>query len=389
MKQALKSYDLAVVGGGIVGLAHAYTAAKAGLRVVLFERNAAAVGATIRNFGMVWPIGQPVGKLDRALRARNCWLELAEVAGFWAKPWGSLHLAYAEDELAVLEEFVSSRADQGYQVEMLTPEQTLRHSRAVKDRGLRGALFSRTEVNVDPRQATHRLHAYLRSHMGVDIFYHTCITEVRYPELSDGRNRWRAGRIIVAGGNDLATLYPDLLQAAPLVQCKLQMMRTAPQPGAWELGPNLAAGLTLQHYASFAHCPSLPKLKQRFRTELSEHLQWGIHVMVSQTSLGELTIGDSHEYGPDPSPFDRRHINQLILDYLATFARAPDLRIAETWHGVYAKMTNGATELVLEPEPGVAIVTGLGGAGMTLSFGLAEEIIHQRYPTGKQVALAK
>ncbi|NJL73845.1 MAG: FAD-dependent oxidoreductase, partial [Saprospiraceae bacterium] len=54
-----KKYDLAIVGGGILGTAHAYEAARQGLKVAIFERNPSPVGATVRNFGMIWPIGQP------------------------------------------------------------------------------------------------------------------------------------------------------------------------------------------------------------------------------------------------------------------------------------------------------------------------------------------
>jgi glycine/D-amino acid oxidase-like deaminating enzyme len=63
-----------------------------------------------------------------------------------------------------------------------------------------------------------------------------------------------------------------------------------------------------------------------------------------------------------------------LLGYLATFLDSPALRIAQRWHGTYAKHP---TELytVARPAPGVVAVTGLGGAGMTLSFGVAEQVI--------------
>jgi glycine/D-amino acid oxidase-like deaminating enzyme len=53
--------DVAIVDAGILGLAHAYMAAKAGKSVVVIEKSPRAAGASARNFGMIWPIGQPAG----------------------------------------------------------------------------------------------------------------------------------------------------------------------------------------------------------------------------------------------------------------------------------------------------------------------------------------
>ncbi|GAB3543766.1 FAD-dependent oxidoreductase [Spirosoma fluminis] len=50
-------YDLIVIGAGALGTFHAYHAAKAGLRVLLLEKDNYPVGATVRNFGQVEDLG--------------------------------------------------------------------------------------------------------------------------------------------------------------------------------------------------------------------------------------------------------------------------------------------------------------------------------------------
>jgi D-hydroxyproline dehydrogenase subunit beta len=367
--------DVAVIGGGIVGLAFAWTAARSGRSVVLFERDRKAQGASVRNFGMVWPIGQPSGAPHaRALRSRELWRELAEAAGISLDPVGSLHLAYHADELAVLEEFVDRSTDLGFDCALLTPGETLRRSPSVQPDGLLGALWSPTEACVDPRQAIATIPGFLAETQNVQLRFGSVVTSIEMPEVrtTDGEV-WEVDRAIVCGGADFRTLFPEVFDGSGIRLCKLQMMRTGPQADGWRLGPMLAGGLTLCHYAAFQVCPSLDLLRRRFDETMPEFVRQGIHVMASQNSLGEVVIGDSHEYDDAIEPFDKPAIDRLILEYLRGMVRLPDWTIAARWHGIYAKHP---TRLIFtaEPQPGAKVVTAPGGAGMTLSFGFAEEL---------------
>src|SRR6201989_136469 len=75
-------FDLAVVGGGVIALAHAFVAAKAGKRVAVIERDARANGASIRNFGFITVTGQERGdSWQLARRTRDVWAEVTPKAG--------------------------------------------------------------------------------------------------------------------------------------------------------------------------------------------------------------------------------------------------------------------------------------------------------------------
>jgi len=367
------SCSVLVVGAGIMGLAHAWLAAEQGHRVTVVERAPRATGASLRNFGMIWPIGQPAGgPLDAALAGRRRWLYLAREAGIRAEPCGSIHLAYRDDELAVLEEFACQAPALGYDVCMLTPTEVHAATPAARASGLLGGLRTRMELAVDPATALPGIAAWLAERHSVTFMWNTTVVSAAAGRLdtADGR-RLTGDRILICGGADFETLFPELLASSGLVRCKLQMLATGPQPEGWRLRTHLASGLTLRHYRAFAVCPALDRLRQRVAAEMPELDRHGIHVMAAQSARGDVILGDSHDFDEPFSPFDSTAIDELILRELRKCIDLPDWTIARRWHGVYAKHSS-ATHFAAEPLPGIAIRTGAGGAGMTLAFGLAE-----------------
>jgi FAD dependent oxidoreductase TIGR03364 len=373
----MQSRSAIVIGAGIVGLATARALALQGFSVRVFERSEKAVGASIRNFGMIWPVGQAAGKMyDRAVRSRDVWREIAPGAGFWHEPAGSLHLAYHPDEWQILQELYEQFRREGRPVKLMDAAAVAGASDAVVKDGLLGGLHSGDEVIVDPREAIAILPGWLTERLKVEFFWGKCVSYISDQVVYIGNDEeYEADLIFICNGADFETLYPEQFAQQPVTKCKLQMMRLVAQPADWRIGPALCGGLSLIHYNSFKAAPSLPALRQRYAAEMGDYLQWGIHVMVAQNGRGELTVGDSHEYGLTHDPFDKEIINRKILEYLRKFASFRDWSVAETWNGVYAKLTDGEADLFFSPEPYVYIINGVGGAGMTLSFGLAEELV--------------
>lgn len=114
-------FDLAVVGGGIIGLAHAWAAVRSGKRVALIERDVRANGASIRNFGFITVTGQERGdSWSLARRTRDVWAELAPAAGIPVEQRGLMLTARSAEALAVIEAFLKTEMGDG--CHLMTPD---------------------------------------------------------------------------------------------------------------------------------------------------------------------------------------------------------------------------------------------------------------------------
>ena len=116
------AFDLAVVGGGIMGCTLALHAARAGMRVVLFERGRLCGEASSRNAGGLTMSDKGPELLPYALRGRA----IRETEPEWQavdtgyRKTGGLLLAFTDEEAEELEGTARVRRDAGAPVELVS-----------------------------------------------------------------------------------------------------------------------------------------------------------------------------------------------------------------------------------------------------------------------------
>ena len=373
----MNNQNAIVIGAGIVGLATARALAIKGYNVTVIERSQFSLGASVRNFGMIWPVGQPDGNLyERAVRTKEILLDYLNEANIKYNACGSLHLAYSEEEMNVVEEIGSFFKSKNRPVSVINASTVLQNYNGINENNLMGALRSEDETIIDPREGIKKLPLYLAEKYNVNFIWGTAITDVKKNAVYSNTTKYEADVICICTGSDFETLYPAIFKAQPIIKTKLQMMRFKHKDPNYKIGASVCGGLSLLHYKSFTASSALTKLRIKIQDEIPEYLKYGIHVMVSQNSAGELTVGDSHEYALDFEPFDKIFINNMIIDYLKNLMHIDQWEMIQYWNGIYPIMTNGATDLFIKVEDGIYILNGIGGHGMTMSFGFAEEMIN-------------
>jgi len=365
--------DIAIVGAGIMGLAHAYHAAKRGLKVALFERSPQAETATVQNFGHVTIAAQPTGvRLRRALRARELWLEVAPKAQLWHQHCGAIIAVHSDLEVQLMEEFIRLSVPQGHDLTLLDVSAALAKVPQLQAQQLKAAVWSPTDIRVDPRQAAHRLAAYLSEQMGVEIYFNTVVREVTDKTLQTAQgDTWHFQHSVVCSGHDYESLFPEVF-APDITRCRLHMVRTLPQPVA--ITPAISSGLSVLHNAAYRACPSLEQVRAQFAASHPEHLRYRIHLIVNQHGDNTLTIGDSHEIGDAVEPYNSVAIEACILDELKRVLTLPEPRLLQRWQGVYS-YSDKRSYFIGRPYDTVRTVTITTGNGMTVGFALAEEVI--------------
>ncbi|WP_449283706.1 TIGR03364 family FAD-dependent oxidoreductase [Leucobacter sp.] len=365
---------IAIVGAGIIGLAHAVAALDAGYRVTVLEQDAAAVLSSVRNFGHVGASVQAGELGELARESLPIWLSLVERAGVEARRSGTLAVARTPAEEAVLQELMDERPPEGAHLVTGAEVGSLLHLDAAATAAVRpraGVIMPR-DVTANPRTAAARIAAWVHAHERGEVRFSTAVHAVGTGVVDTSRGRVEADHVIVAAGHLLGRLLPGLAERGEVRECALQMARVR-APHAMGLGPAVLTGTSMLRYGAFAG-PAAEALRAELSAARPELLEIDANVMLTQQPDGTLLVGDSHAAHDAAPPFLDERWFRILLDEVAAVLGAPALEVLERWQGLYA---TSRTQDILQalPIPGVTAVSVTTGTGMTVGLALGARTI--------------
>ncbi|HEX3492855.1 MAG TPA: FAD-binding oxidoreductase [Streptosporangiaceae bacterium] len=218
-----RSYDVVVVGAGIVGSACAYFLARAGLTVAVVERGTVASGTTSAGEGnLLVSDKEPGPEMDLALLSNGLWRELGEELGPAAElePKGGLVVAAGPRQREQLDAFAATQAAAGVQTRPVAPAD-LRELEPHLAPGLAGGVFYPQDMQVQPMMAAALLLRLARG-MGADVHLRTEVTGV---QTAAGRvTGVRTSRGVLAAGQVVNAAGPWAGELAALAGLKLPVL---------------------------------------------------------------------------------------------------------------------------------------------------------------------
>ena len=238
----MSSHEIIVVGGGLVGAAIAYGAARCGRSVTLLDQADVAHRASRGNFGLVWLQSKGAGFARYARWSRDAVdhfgplarelyertgidVDLQQNGGFW--------LGFSEKEMAERQALLAdiNAADGRTPFEMLDHNELKARLPAIGP-SVVGGSWCALDGHVNPLKLLHALHAGLKLHGG-RICNGVDVREVRSLGFDKGfvatgadGEKWAADKVVLAAGLNNDTLAPQLGMHAPVIANRGQVLIT-------------------------------------------------------------------------------------------------------------------------------------------------------------------
>jgi len=219
--------DVAIIGGGIIGMSCAYELARRGAgRIVLFEKEGPASGTSGRSAGVICrcDLGPIYVRLTLMGFARIA--EFRHEHGFTFNPWGGLRVVWEPGEWPYDDpamELYATGSQGLYIREMLERAELLARFPWIKPDGVRGGVFEPNTGFIDPYELIALYRRLLDAMPNVELTYNNPVLDVRHKgdrvtELATRKGLWQVGAVLNAGGpwgSKLASLAGTQVSLTP------------------------------------------------------------------------------------------------------------------------------------------------------------------------------
>ncbi len=385
-----ESADVAIVGGGIIGVMTAYFLARKGQKVVLLEKGRIAAEQSSRNWGWVRQTGRDAAELPIMVEANRLWPELQreinEDLGLVQS--GLTYLGVTQKDMAGFEEFLPLARANGVDSRLLSTQEV---GAMLPDasRGYLGALHTPSDYRAEPWVAVPRL-ARAAARAGA-VLIENCA--VRGLDVAGGRiagvitekGRIAADQVLVAGGAWSSLLLRRHGVKIPQISVKSTVLATTPveevyaggaadhtlafrrrRDGGYTLapegfhefyiGPDGVRGLPtylrplLNDPFSRHYLPAAPK---GFPDAWGTPRRWSMEARSPFETMRVL----------NPAPHKGR-VQKLLRDFQTLFPKLGPVGLQASWAGMIDVMPDVVPIVDRAPDlPGLWVGTGMSGHG--------------------------
>ena len=388
------SVDVAIVGGGIIGVSTAYALACEGASVAVFEKGTLGCEQSSRNWGWVRTLMRDPSEVPLALRSQQVWKRIQEEVDVGFRQNGILYLARSDKELGDYRAWLDKTRPLGVEASLLSPDEIASKLADCPGRWA-GGLYAAGDGVAEPTLATAGI-ARLAREKGVHIYEQCAARGVSMEggavsRLHTEQGTVSAKSILVAGGA-WSRLFCGNAGIPAATAGQASVLRTAPVSSAFDVAlngrtytcrPRMDGGYTISQFnASYADIvPDSFRLLRHFLPSWLKNSGL-VKLRFGKSFFRELAV--KRRFAMDEeSPFERvrvlnpppvRSAVASSLKKLASdFPSFEDAEIADMWGG-YIDVTPDALPIMCEAptHKGLFIATGFSGHGFGIGPAVGE-----------------
>jgi sarcosine oxidase subunit beta len=372
---SMKTPDVIVIGGGIIGCAISYYLAKRGAKVTLVERNDLASGTTQAGQGGVGG-GTPLTRASVELYSGLTEELSYDIQFTWN---GGLSLLIDEEDLSKAALSVDQMRTEGREARLLD-QKTVRELEPAASHDVIGGVYFADSGGVDASKTTCAFASASRA-LGSEILLHTQATEInskngRVISVTTEEDEIQAESVVLATGVWAPELAEKLGLSIPVVPRRGHILVT-------ESTPPLESNLSV--YQQFGVYAELRRLGDKAAESDNPFVRQGVAWNLIRTGHDSYLVGSSRDFAGFDSSVRPDVVQLLAEQTVRFFPLFKDVSFVRAYSG-WRQYTPDVKPIIGEVNEvgGLYLATGFEGEGIMLApiiGSLLSEIIADGAPS--------